>query len=147
MMGLDVCAAAFDRVGETYPRLVPWFNWKTITGTYETLTSLNLTGLAFFLTPLLCLLAWWRVDRAWKLRRAESVFGDLPVDYALGSDAITQARGGGGPLSEAYVSADDLTLGWLNQRLRDQPWGNGPRAKTPAVPRRAAGASAASDGA
>jgi hypothetical protein len=113
--------AAYDRYYRM-PNPTPLFDSGIYRGTYDFLTGLYLTSIAFFATPLLVMRAWLRLDRAWNLRRADEVFGRLPVDYALGSDAVTQAREGGGPLAESYVSPDDVALGWLAQRLRDEPW-------------------------
>jgi hypothetical protein len=104
-----------------YPVLDP----ELFRSTYDVLTGLYLTATAFYLTPLLVLGAWLRLDRAWNVNRAEFVFGALAVDYALGSDAVTQAREGGGPLAESYVPPDDLALGWLSERLRNEPRGAG----------------------
>jgi hypothetical protein len=141
MFGRDIVFACYDRYQGTTNPTRAW-DPGTFRSTYEFLTSWYATTAAFFLTPLLVLRAWLRLDRAWNVNRADAIFGPLPIDYAMGSDAVTQAREGGGPLAETYVPPEDLALGWLSERLRSEPWAAGrgviavasPAAPSPASP-------------
>lgn len=76
----------------------------------------HLTTAAIYLTGALLVWSWWRLDRAWVGAGVEEVLGPLPVDYALGRDAATQAREGGGPLQSTPPS-DDLAVRWLLDKL------------------------------